>query len=309
MSRARFIAATLLAAGLLAACGSDDGDESTTPTAGGGTEGHAAAVLADALAAGDAIESGTLDLSVLVEVQQTGESGEAGGTLDLHMNGPFENPGGEPPSFALDTTATQENADPAATDVGGTYEGRLISTGEAGYFVFDQYPPLAGSYELDPSLYELVLQVVGAIPNAGSLVSDPQLSEVPDDVEGGENLTHISGELDAASLAAVLESAIRGAGDLGFGVDPAAEVPEGRIEALAQVVESADVDVYIGEDGLVRTIIVNAELSDVDVETVLITIDSEVTGSGEDVVIEAPAETEPLSSFFRKLGKLFAALS
>lgn len=301
------IAATLLASGLLAACGSEDGDVGTDETT--GPEGDAAAALQEAFDAGAAIDSGRIKLTIDVGVQQKGDTG---GVLNLGMNGPFSRTSDGSLSYSLEATAIKSNVDPAVGEKSGPYKGELVSTGDAGFLIYDQYPILAGNYELDSPLHELLQTLIGAVPQTPSLLSNVEF----DDGEGaqlgvglGTPVTQINADVDVDALADAINSLVADTGELGFGVDPSSELPSGTVDALADTIDSASVVFNVSdEDDLVRRTIISAELSGVDVESVRIVVGADVTPSDEASTVTAPGDTEPLSNLLRKLQRVFAAV-
>lgn len=294
-ARASFAVALFAAMVALVACGGggDSSDE------------EAQAILDRTFSPHSSIESGELDLKLGLEVRQDGGTG--GGLLQLDLKGPFESPDAEMPSFDLDGTASLENLDEAVTEPPSRYEGSLTSTGDAGYLGYRGFRYLAGDYELDPTLFALLERVLLATPDAGSLLADP-VDEGETEIDGAP-VAHVSADLDAEAAGAALNAALAGAGDLGFGVDPAGQLPPAAVERLAGLIDGARVDVYSGtEDGLLRRLTISATLSDVSAEQIDLTLDTTVSAVNEPQTIEAPADPEPLVNLLKKYVKLASAL-
>ena len=301
MSRLRLLSASLLAAVAIVACGGGGDGASTDQSAGDGA--GATAILDRTFSPHPEVDSGVIDFALTVDVAR---KGQAGAGFGLELKGPFESPDQGTPSFDLAATGSLENADraaPGATSVSGS----LISTGDAGYVTSDGNPSVAGNYEMDPSLYALLADLLRGIQGTGSVVANPVV-EADTKVEGAAT-THVSGDLNVGQLAASLDLLASNTGDLGFGLDPGSELPSGAVGQIAQRVKSAQVDVYTGKDGgLLRRLTLEATLKGLSVQRIDVTIDSTISAVNSPQRIEAPPNAKPLRSLPDGYGKLLAAL-
>lgn len=295
--------AALVAAMALTACG---GDES-----GGG--GDPQQTIDAATLKG--IDSGELDLSLVVDAP-----GKGGGDLDLSVSGPFQGGAkGDLPQLDLDASATGS--------VGGEdvdFEGGLVLMPNTAYVNYE-----GTEYEVDPGTFSFAESVV--FPTELGKENQPQdrtgcqraVGEIPvsslvDKLRGGEgadvegtDTTKVSGDLDVpAALDALLDVA----------EDPACksqvaavdEVPsrkevESAQKELEEGLKSAHVDVYVGEDDIVRRIVASMEIEPrrrAGGGPQRATVDFELTlaGVNEEQEISAPEGAKPLNDLFFKLG-------
>jgi len=301
--RAPQVASLLAVAATLAGgCFDDDAATSTTATI---SSGDAEAILQRTLSPHPEVESGEIVLDATVRVRQ--DAGAAGGLLRVALDGPFESPDGEVPRFALDATATLTNLDAAAGEESAPFVGSLTSTGDAGYLGYEADRFFSGDYELDPSLYSLLGEVLLAIPDGGSLLVDPVEQGT---VEiGGTPTAHVGADLNVDAAAAALNELLAGSGDLGLGIDPVASLPPSTVTALASLVDSGRVDLYSDpETGLLRRLVVSVDVSGVSVEQVNLELDAQTSQLNAPQEIEAPEDPEPLARLLQKYMRLLGAL-
>lgn len=310
MSRLRFLyplaaASALVAASLvLAACGGGSDKSGESPQA----------VLDEATLRG--IESGEIDLTLGVKAP-----GPEGGSLDVSLSGPFQ--GEEKGSLPqLDLTAKAkgsingENVD---------FDGGLVLLPNSAYVNYE-----GTEYEVDPTTFSFVESALkqaqseaGAeTGSAGAAACQEEVGklEVADFFEDGANegsadvdgtaTTKISGDLDVpGAIDAVLEVAesqacraqLAAAGPL----PSQSEIDKAKDEVSSSL-KSAQVDVYVGNDDIVRQI--SAELK-IEPEgngsgpkSVEIDFDLKLSGVNEEQKISAPENAKPLSRLFLKLG-------
>lgn len=303
MSRFRtfaLLAALLALATAFAACGSSD-SSSDDPQQ----------VLDDATLEG--VKSGDLDLSLAIKAE-----GEEGGDIDVSVSGPFQSEGKDLPQLALTASA---NGTAQGDDV--DFEGGLTLLTDRAFVNYE-----GTEYEVDPTTFGFVKAAFEqAQQQGGSEEENPadvsacqdaaagfKVGDFGDDLTNdgsadvdGTSTTKVSGELNVASaIDAVIELAkdpacsaqLEAAGPL-----PIDELEEARSE-LDSAVKKAQVDVYVGDDDIIRR--VSAELTvepeGTKGEKVEIDLDLVLSGVNEEQEISAPEDAKPLEVLFQKLG-------
>jgi hypothetical protein len=305
-SRHTFLAAALFAAALLlAACGGGSSDK----------DGESAeAVLDEATLEG--VESGKLDLSVGVTAK-----GDEGGNLDISLSGPFQSEGtGSLPR--LDMTAEAKGS------INGEkvdFEGGIVLLPNSAYVNYE-----GTEYEVDPTTFSYVEAALkeaqreaGAeTGSAGAAACQEEFGKlkVADFLEGGANegstevggtaTAKISGDLDvSAAIDTVLEAVespacraqLAAAGPL----PSEAEIEKAKDEVSSSL-KSAHVDVYVGDDDIVRQLSAQLTIEPKDAgsgpKSVTIDLDLKLTGVNEEQRMSAPENAKPLSKLFLKLG-------
>lgn len=303
MSRLRILTlfAVLIAlASALAACG---GSSSDSPQA----------IVDEATLQG--VESGKIDLALGVTVK-----GEKSGHVDVSLSGPFQSES-EAELPELDFTATAKGS------VGGEnvdFDGGFtLLGGNKAYVGYE-----GTEYEVDPTTFSYVRSLAkrqGAGGKNSSEVTACQeaaadlkvgdfienLSEGSSAEVGGTSTTKISGDLNApGAIDALTELSedpacseqLEAAGSLPSGTE--LDAAKGTVE---DAVKDARVDLYVGDDHIVRRITAQATIeppagSGGGAKSVEIDFDLTLTGVNEDQTISAPANTKPLSDLFLKLG-------
>lgn len=301
MSRTRILA--LLASALAVAVG--------LAACGGGSSGPQAIVDEATL---EGIESGKLDLSIGID-----SKGPKGGHLDVAVSGPFESEGGAAlPELDLTASAKGKMKGKAVDFEGGLtlLDGRRAYVGYEGV-----------QYKVDPFTYGFVERMArqggGAESNevtacqeavgdlhVGDFVEDPS-EEGGVDV-GGTQTTKVGGDLDTAgAIEALLEltedPACREQLDAAPGALPSkAQLEKAKGEAKGAV-KSAHVELYVGDDHIVRRLTAGATIeppknASSGAESVDLDVDLTLTGVNEPQTIAAPAHSQPLTKLFLKLG-------
>ena len=310
MSRLRFPYATaaiavLVAVSLaLAACGGGSGKSGESPET----------VLDEATLQG--IESGNIDLSLGVKA-----SGPEGGNLDVSLSGPFqgEGPGSLP---QLDMNAK------AKGDFNGKnvdFEGGLVLLPNTAFVNYE-----GTEYEVDPTTFSFVESALaqaqregGAEAGADGVAACQEefgSLKVADFLENGSNegsadvggtsTTKVSGDLDVSgaidSVLEVVESKACRTQLAAAGPLPSkAEVDKAKSQ-VSNAVKRAHVDVYVGDDDIVRRISARLKLKPQNggsgPKSVEIELDLKLTEVNEEQTISAPANAKPLGKLFLKLG-------
>jgi hypothetical protein len=300
-----FLFAALLAlATAFAACGGGgDSDGDGTPEA----------ILDDATLQG--VESAKLDLSLAIDAK-----GSEGGTVDISLSGPFQSEGeGQLPRLDLSASA---NGSITGEDI--DFEGGLVLMPGRAYVSYQGV-----DYEVDPVTFSLVKSIIeegqegegddesASVTACQEAFGELKVGDFADNLAndgsadvGGTSTTKVSGDLDAPraldSLVELAEtpackSQLGGAGPLPSKgeIDKA----KGQVE---RAVKKAHVDVYVGDDDIVRRIAaqlaIEPEGSGSGPESADVDFDLTLTGVNEDQSITAPAKTKPLSDLFLKLG-------
>lgn len=306
MSRLRFLtalAAIVALATALAACGGSDSPSSVIDNA----------TL-------DGIESADIDLSLDVKAP-----GKEGGNLDLEASGPFQSEGeGEIPQLDLTATAKGKIDDSRIDFDGGLV---LLPANENAYVEYDGV-----TYKVDPTTYAFLKGTLKERQREAEGEGDSESAaacqeafgeiEVGDFMEeasseanadvGGTSTTKVSGELDVAGaleeLVELTESPACAAqlSTVGDQLPSQAEIDEARDE-VEEGVKSAKVDVYVGDDDIVRRIVARLKIEPEGggdgPERMDVDFDLTLTGVNEEQQIAAPqGRTKPLSELFIELG-------
>lgn len=303
MNRARLLTillALVALAAALVACGGGGSDDPQT-------------IVDEATLQG--IESANLEMALGLDIK-----GSEAGHLDVNLAGPFEGEAeAELPKLDLALTANGS--------VGGEkidFEGGLTLLGDKAYVGY------AGTeYEVDPATFNFVRSAIkrrAGSPNPGAeatgcqeAAAEMELSGLVENLKGegsadvgGTSTNKVSGDLDVAgAIDAAIELSenpacseqLRAVGSL----PSRAQLEKNRGE-LESAVKSAHVDLYVGDDHIVRRIDVQAKVEPqkgkarAKAKSVEVEFDLKLTGVNEEQTIEAPASSRPLSALFVKLG-------
>lgn len=310
MSRLRFlyalavVTALVAASALLAACGGGSDKSGESPET----------VLSEATLQG--IESGNIDLSLGVKAQ-----GPEGGNLDVSLSGPFQGEGkGSLPQLDMNAKAkgslNGKNVD---------FEGGVVLLPNSAYVNYE-----GTEYEVDPTTFSFVESALkqaqregGAeTGSAGVAACQEEFGKlkVADFIEnganegsadvGGTSTTKVSGDLNVSGaidtvLEAVESQACRAQLAAAGPLPSQAEIEKAKDEVNGAV-KNAHVDVYVGEDDIVRRIEAQLQIEPTNSgsgpKSVEIELDLKLTGVNEEQTISAPANAKPLSRLFLKLG-------
>ncbi len=310
MSRLRFLyviaaAAALIATSIvLAACGGGSDKSSESPQT----------VLDEATLQG--IESGDIDLSLGVKAQ-----GPEGGNLNVSLSGPFQGEGkGSLPQLDMNAKA-KGNFNGKNID----FDGGLILLPNTAFVNYE-----GTEYEVDPTTFSFVESALaqaqregGAETGADGVAACQEEFgglKVADFLENGSNegsadvggtsTTKVSGDLDVSgaidSVLEVVESQACRAQLAAAGPLPSkSEVDKAEAE-VTKSVKDAHVDVYVGDDDIVRQISAQLQIEPQNggsgPKSVEIELDLKLTEVNEEQTITAPVNAKPLSKLFLKLG-------
>jgi len=289
----------------LAACGgggSDKGGESPQ------------ALLEEATLQG--IESGKLDLTLNLNAK-----GREGGRLAVSLSGPFQGEGrASLPQLEMTAKAN------------GNYNGKRIDfDGGLTLLPNSAYVNYEGvEYEVDPTTFAFVESTLkqtqreagaetGAAGAAGCQEELGQLAVADFLAEGkneggadvgGTSTTKVSGDLDVSgaidALVEVAESPACRAQLAAAGPLPPSDEIETAKDEVGSAVKAAHVDVYVGDDDIVRQIsaqlTIEPENGGRGPRSVEVDLELKLTGVNEDQKVSAPENAKPLSRLFIKLG-------
>lgn len=308
MSRQRFPIALIVLIALataLSACGGDSGSEDPQT------------VLDEATLQG--IESGEVDLTLAVDAK-----GKEGGDLDLTLSGPFEEgEGGSADLPQLDLTA---KANGAVNGEKIDFDGGLVLLPNSAYVNYQGV-----EYEVDPTTYSFVESIINPQSVEGApqgestsltacqeAIGELKPADFADKLkDGGEadvgetGTTKVSGELDVASAIDSLielskDPACKAQLSTAAALPSTSELEDAKAE-VKDTVKSAKVDVYVGDDDIVRRITARLQLKSKKTtgkgpSSAKVDFDLQLTGVNEDKAIGAPQGAKPLSDLFLELG-------
>jgi hypothetical protein len=302
LSRLRILLLFAAVAGLaivFAACGSSSGGSGENPET----------VLKEATFRG--IENADVQATVGIDIK-----GSEGGHVKVDLSGPFQSAGeGQLPE--LDMTAKSEGS-VNGQDAG--LEAGLVLLPSRAYVSYE-----GTEYEVDPTTFSYVESVLNRAQTEGggsspasvecqeaaaksldvaAFVEHPK-NEGAADV-GGTETTKISGDLnvggavDAAikiSEEPACSAQLKSAGPL-----PIAKLVQAKGE-IEKVLKSGTVDVYVGEDHIVRRLTAKLEIEAEGKEkSAEVELDVSLNKVNEGQEISAPSNAEPLNKLFLKLG-------
>jgi hypothetical protein len=296
------LAALAALATAFAACGSSD-KSSANPQE----------VLDDATLSG--VTSGNLELTLGIDSE-----GKEGGNLDVRLAGPFKAGAktGSLPQLGM-TVSAHGTAQGDKVD----FDGGLTLLSDHGYVNYE-----GTDYEIDPTTFGFVKSGFEQAQQGGSAeeANPADLNACQEAAEGfkvgdfakqlvndgsadvdGTSTTKVSGELDVGgAIDAIIKLAenpacsaqLEAAGPL-----PIVELEEAKGE-LSSAVKKAHVEVYVGDDDIIRRIAaeLTVEPKDAQGEKVEVELDLTLSEVNEEPEISTPANAKPLEGLFQKLG-------
>jgi len=277
-------AIALAAPALVAGCGDDDGGDEDP-----------AEILRTALGQDTDYESGVVNIALEGSVE-----GAVSASVDADVSGPFQSGDeGEPPQIDLDATANA-SAEGIPQLPGGSLSFDLnggVTLAEDSLFVtYDDT-----TYEASQRFYSKFSPLLESVESAGERTQEPENAdsfvESLDNLENegteeieGESLTHVSGDLDFASLAEQ-------------GSDGSVPFDTSQLEGL-----TGTVDVYVAEDDTVRRLDFGVNADGVDalaasgVDALDFTFSFGISDPNSEQTIAAPADPESLDDLLGQLG-------
>jgi hypothetical protein len=307
LSRPRFLfsfAAVLVLAAALAACGGSSSDKSgESPQK----------VVDEATLKG--VDSGNLDLTLGIDT-----SGKEGGKVDVSLSGPFQGGAkGKLPQLDLKAKA---NGSVNGEDV--NFDGGLTLLPDSAYVEYEGV-----EYEVDPTTFSFVESALKRAEKSGAESGSAGVSgcqeaaaglKVADFVENlsneggadvdGTSTTKVSGDLNVAgAIDAGIELAESPACSAQLGaagpLPPKSEIEQAKSE-VEKALKTAHVDVYVGDDDIIRQISAQLAIEPKNggsgPQRIEIDLDLKLTGVNEEQEISAPGNAKPLNDLFLKLG-------
>jgi hypothetical protein len=259
----------------------------------------------------EGVKSGTIDLKIGVKAE-----GDEGGDLDVSLSGPFQaGAKGDLPQLDLAAKANG-SIEGEAVD----FEGGLTLLSDRAFIDFK-----GTTYEVDPTTFGFVKSGFEQAQQQGGQESSEVTAcqeaatglEVADfvdnlsnegsaDVEGTDT-TKVSGDLNASgavdAIIKLTENPACSAQLEAAGPLPLSELESAKGE-LTQAVKKAHVDVYVGDDDIIRRIAaeLTIEPKGADSEKVEVDFDLSLGEVNEGQDISAPANAKPLEGLFEELG-------
>jgi hypothetical protein len=306
LSRTRvlaLLAALVALASVLAACG---GGGSST----GGSSGEDPQKVIES-ATLEGVKSGNLDLALNVNAE-----GQEGGKVEVNLSGPFE-------AGAKEEIPQLDMAVKAKGDVSGEkvdFDGNLTVLTDRAYIGFE-----GETYEVDPTTFGFVksgfeqaqqeqtgqeagttaCQKAAEKIDFGSIVEN-LTNEGSEEVDGTET-TKLSGDLNVpGAVDAIVKlsenpacsSELEAAGPLPLGELESAE------EELKTAVKKAHVEVFVGDDHIVRKFAaeLTVEPKDAKGEKVEVEMELSLGEVNEKQTFKAPSGAKPIEDLFQKIG-------
>ncbi|HEX6601014.1 MAG TPA: hypothetical protein VF030_00095 [Solirubrobacterales bacterium] len=287
---------------MFAACGGSDDDGGS-----GGGGGDPQQLVENASLEG--VKSGELDLALHVKSE-----GEEAGEVDVSISGPFEQ-GDKSELPQLEMTAQLEGS---AEGEDLNFEGGLTLLPDRAFVAYE-----GTDYEVDPTTFGFVKTAfeqaqqqggqedITACQKAAEGIEFSQFAENlkeegEADVEG-TSTTKVSGDLSVSGAIDALikltedpacSSQLEAAGPL-----PLDELEEAKGE-LSQAIKKAHVDLYVGEDDIVRKMAAELTIAPSDAGDEMVELELELTLSGvnEEQSFSSPSDAKPLEDLFQEIG-------
>ncbi len=304
MSRLRILALLAVLTALataFAACGGSSDKSSENPQE----------VLDEATLAG--VDSGNIELTLGIDSE-----GKEGGNIDVRLSGPFQAGASKGDLPELEMTASAKGT-AEGDDI--DFEGGVTLLGDHGYVNYE-----GTDYEIDPTTFGFVKSGFEQAQQGGSEEANPadvtacqtaaegfKVGDFADELVNdgsadvdGTATTKVSGELDVGgAIDAIIKlaedpacaSQLEAAGSL-----PIVELEEAKGE-LSSAVKKAQIDVYVGDDDIIRRLAaeLTIEPKDAKGEKVEVELDLTLSGVNEEQKFSEPANAKPLEGLFQKL--------
>jgi len=264
----------------------------------------------------EGVKSANLDLSLGIKAE-----GEEGGDVNVALSGPFQSEGkNQLPELDLSAKAN------------GSFNGKDINFDGGFTLLSDRaFVNYKGTeYEVDPTTFGFVKsgfeqaeQEGGSEGNSADVTAcqeaatglkvgdfvDNLTNEGSADVDG-TSTTKVSGDLNVSgaidSILEVVESQACRAQLAAAGPLPSKSEVDKAKSQVGNGVKSAHVDVYVGDDNIVRRISAQMQIepqgNGSGPKSIEIELDLKLTEVNEEQTISAPANAKPLSGLFIKLG-------
>ena len=300
--RIRAIVALLALAAValvLAACGGSDGEGGSS----GGSSGDAETLLRQTFTGTHDIRSGNADIQLRVDV-----SGEPSirGPITASISGPFQSAGkGELPQFdmALDAHAQGQGFRAGLTS---TSDQLFVNFGGTSYRapaeLLDQLKDSYRRSQREGSSNQMSLRSLGLDPS--SWLEDPTVEGT--ETIGGVETDHISSGVDVNALLDDVDkilARLRDQGGLPTGQQLPSRIPADDRQQIEDAIQSAEIDVWSGQDDHTLRKLTLALSVDVPRESASldIALSIELTDLNQPQTIEAPATSRPLDELIGQL--------
>jgi hypothetical protein len=298
------LAACAAMVSVFAACGGSD-DSGSSDRSGEDPQ----KVIEDAGLEG--VKSGEVDLSLHVKSE-----GDEGGDVEVNLSGPFEaGAEGELPQLEISAEASGS--------AGGEdldFEGGLTVLTDRAFIDYE-----GTDYEVDPTTFGFAKSALeqaqqqegsesGDITACQKAAEGIKFSQFAEELvnEGsvdvdGTSTTKVSGDVDVSGgIDALIQltedpacsSQLEAAGPL-----PLDELEEAKGE-LSKVIKKAHIDLYVGDDNIVRKVAVELTIQPAEAADEKVELELEMTLSGvnEEQSFSAPSDAKPLEALFKKAG-------
>jgi len=295
---ALFVAVVALATAFAACGGGSDSSDENPQT-----------VLEHATLSG--VDSGDLELTLSVN-----SSGEKNGNVDVSVSGPFESGGKEKlPQLAI-TAKANGKVNGKTLD----FEGGLTLLRERAFVNYK-----GTEYEVDPTTFGFVKSTLENAQQQGPEAGSANVTACQEAAEGlkisdfasnltnegsadvyGAGTTQISGDLNVPkaidALIQLTENKACAAQLEAAGPLPLGELEKAKGE-LGDAVKKAHLDVYVGDDDIVRKVAGELTIEPKgDNEKVEVEFELALSGVNEEQDFSAPSGAKPLEQLFQKLG-------
>lgn len=259
----------------------------------------------------EGVKSGNLDLSLHVTSE-----GKEGGEAEVELSGPFEaGAKGELPQLEMTAEASG-----SAMGEDFDFEGGLTVLTDRAFVGYK-----GSSYEIDPTIFGFIKSAVeqsqqqegaesGDITACQKAAEGIKFSQFAEELvnEGsvdvdGTSTTKVSGDVDVSGGVDALiqltedpacSSQLEAAGPL-----PLDELEEAKGE-LSKAVKQAHIDLYVGDDDIVRKVAVELTIQPPAASNEKVELEMELTLSevNEEQSISAPSDAKPLEQLFKDTG-------
>jgi hypothetical protein len=261
----------------------------------------------------EGVKSGNLDLSLGIKA-----AGKEGGNVDVKLSGPFQSEGAK----NLPQLDLMASAKGSAKGENIDFEGGLTLLSDRAFVNYE-----GTEYEVDPTTFGFVKSSIEQAEEKGSgSESNPAAASACQEAAAGlkvgdfvDNLTNegsadvngtsttkVSGDLSTAgAIDAIIKltenpacsAQLEAAGPL-----PLGELVKAKGE-LTSAVKVAHVDVYVGDDNIVRKVAAELTIEPKGSGSEKVEVDLELSLSGvnEEQEISAPSNAKPLEGLFQKL--------
>jgi uncharacterized membrane protein YgcG len=258
----------------------------------------------------EGVKSGNVDVSLGIKAE-----GNEGGNVDVKLSGPFQSEGKNLPQLAL-TASAKGSAKGENID----FEGGLTLLSDRAFVNYE-----GTEYEVDPTTFGFVKSSIEQAQQGGSESNPADVTACQEAATGlnvgdfvdnltndgsadvaGTSTTKLSGDLNVSgAIDAIIKLTENPA--CSAQLEAAGPLPLGELEKakseVTSAVKVAHVEVYVGDDDIVRKIAAELTIEPKGSSGEKVEIDFELSLSGvnEEQGISAPSNAKPLEGLFQKL--------